>query len=1582
MNYAYNNSILDSIVCKIKIEDKEKRYEHGSGVILQMDNEDYVYILTAKHCILGKELNYKREDINITIYVKLDNVYKKIKISQEDLIIYDDNPLNDRAIIILRKAKENSLEKIQSIEFFDLDSIPIECCLRGYPAPYNLGESNYAVTVGMCQFIENNVIGTKTKLETTVYDEALYNISGCSGGGVFVFYKNKIHLVSIIYEFEELFQRIKVNNISGYNELLDVYSFKLIQFNEYFSEKDIPLSKLKSEFEKAKIGWLSDRYIPDLHAVGKMQGITDNITQNHRILFNMISVLITNKNIIIKTLDTINYNITDDRFNEVIKKLEKFSKYLNELLINIDKLRLCIENNNVIDYNSSLKSTIDIFEIIYDVKSIEDKNYQFRNARVLREDLEKLRDAKVEEDIAKILHIYNTKFVIFLGEPGTGKTHALANIVDKQINRNLPAILIQAKQYSNTKSWKEILIDTLGLSSNLSEEDIWDALEDTARRCEFGKNTIKDLEDREIKLQGKVLICIDGIDEAVQAESWINRIREIDIICNKYKRLRFIISSRPYTFKKVNIKNKVNIPMDGDVNVHKIFDDYIEKYNIRFERENIKKRVKWSLKTPFALKLFCEKYSHKEINRTEKISLTISNLLAEKIERIDKEINKKLNSLWTDSEFIIKNILINMVNYFIKQSEYMIEYNKLINLLSKDDRLSELRKVEFSKILNYLEQYGLVYMRKKLISEDPLEDPVINYEIQIQPLVDYLIAIKLKSIDINENKSFPKILDTRMGAQQMYSLILLEEKNVLVGTNGIWNDYCDNEELIKIQSFALANVSNDIAEKYKDFIENNIKISTTNSRLIVNNLIAEVSRISNHPLGAEFLHSILMSYKTPAERDIIWSGPEQMNYNNGEVWEGDSKCICSARGLELTIEDTFDGIPLIYAWQLTNLDNSIRRKSRIELTKWGIDRPKEFYKLLDKVYGTNDPQMKEDIILCLLGIITSMKMCDEDLKEFAHWCISNIFDESKIQNNRSVVIRFVARIVVEKAFKYNLVEEEKAFLARPPYKYDIYDDIKLSKKVVDKKSDSFSPITGDLSWYVIKKAYENFFEIDREYTKEEKISNLEFIKLMEKYQGKDFEFDENYNIKYDDIKDMSNEDSEVILPQSLIQNEKNKGVEQEISIPEYSSEAIKFLKVHSEMVEQKFMMPHLFALSAAVNYIEKMGWNYTKFRYYKKECDKEIYGFDTAVSRQYWPATHGSVSSVMTVGEKYTWCSIHEIQGYLADRLPYYYYGDNGKEKCILDDYSVLVDISNTFIGIQGIDEDEVRNRNYPYIPNDLAPMVENLKDDNPDNIRSWIDKAEYPNFKTWLISDDNAMVEVSPEFTGSWTNIYNFTVVTEKCTHTDSILWINSYIIKEDDYDIFKDQLKNSREDLIQYFVKAHDEEYSYPNVGTYIDPATVTLIDWVKELYTKHTIEYKTKEVNNEYDVYKTISKITYKTNNDEEFWSVIPSKIMRTLLSINITDGFNYKDTSDDLVMFNSITGKKYNNEQNILYVESNKMKAALNKNAYKMFWVLKVLREPSLEVRDKYKDFFYDRYCVWIITEDSFEMYKICDEHKTW
>ncbi|MCB2286608.1 ATP-binding protein [Clostridium algidicarnis] len=1589
MKYSYNLSVIDSIACKIKIEDKQKRYEHGSGVIIQMDTEEYVYILTAKHCILGKELNYKREDVDITVYIKCNDTYKEIRINDQDIIIYDDNSLNDRAIIILKKEKDKVLADIKSIGFLNFDSIPIECFLRGYPAPYNVGEATLGITVGMCQFIENSVISTKTKLETNAYDEALYNISGCSGGGVFVFYNNKPYLVSIVYEFEELFQRIKVNNIFGYNELLKDNKYTLMRFDEYSAEKDIPLSKLKYAYQKAKLGWLKDRYIPDLHVVGKIQHVTENIIQSDRIVLNMLYSLINNKNSINEVLDIINYNIQDNRLKAITGKLNKILKYLNALIKDIDKLILCIRNDNLTKYKKTTENSIDLDELIYNVTIIEKKNYEFRNVGVLREELEKLKNFKIVENINNIITIYETKFLIFLGEPGTGKTHALSNIVDKQLNNNLPAIIIQAKQYANAASWKEILVDVLGLSNNLSEDDIWNALEDTASRCEIVKKDIKDLENKEIKFEERVLICVDGIDEATSVENLVDRIRELDLTCAKHKRLRFIISSRPYKLRKIDIKNKFTIPINGDIYVHDIFDEYVKKYDVRFETESIRKRVKWSLRTPLALKLFCEKYSHNQLSKGEKIYVTISNLLSEKIDRIDNEINISLNNLWTDTEFIIRNILINIVTYFIADTKYKIEHNKLINLLTKEDKLSCLNKLNLSKILKYLVEYGLLYATKESATENPLEDPKIYYEIQIQPLVDYLIAIKLRDIDITKNKNFPKVLDGRVDAQRIYSLMLLEEKKIIVGSNGVWYDYYDREELIRIQSFALANVSDNLAENYKDFIENIMRRNTKNFRIVVNNLISEVARIPNHPLGAEFLHKILMSYNTPAERDIIWSGPEMMKYNNNELWEGTSECICSVKGLELTSEDTFEGLPLVYVWYLTNLDNKIRTEVRNGVTMWAIDNPSEYCKLLNKVFATNDPQMREDLMVCLLGVISSMAVSDEELKKFAEWIMLNIFSEGKIQSNRSVLIRFVARIIVEMAFKRNLIDKEEVLLARPPYKFNSVIDIELSKKVIDKNSEAYSPITGDLSWYIIKKAYKDFFKIDRKMFEEEKQSRIELMEFMKKLNDLDSQIgtqvDEmDNNISDEDIDELDNhvinEEIDKSLEKRLLECEE-KQEEEEVSLPEYSSEAIKFLEMHGAVVDRKFIMPHMFALAAAINFIEKMGWD-NQFKKYSNDGDKEVYGYDIAISRQYRQATHGSMSSVMTSGEKYAWCAVHEIQGYLADRLPYYGYTDSGEEKYILEDYSVLIDISNTFIGIQEIDEYEMRNKNYPYIPNQLVPEIGDLKNDHPNNIKKWIDRAEYPDFKPWLVSDNEAMMKVSGELTGSWTSIYNYTVLTERYTHSDSILWINSYLIKDNDYQLFRDQLKNEKESFIQHFVKTHVEDYSYPNVGTYMDPVTVNLIDWVEDLSAKHSIEYKVNGESKYYEVFKTISKVTYKNNNDEELCSFIPSKVIRSLLNISTIDNFNYKDSKNECIMFNSITGNKYGNEQNLLYVKTQNINEVLRKKGYRMFWLVKVLREPSLEARDKYKGFFYDRYCVWIITDDSFEMYKLCDEPKVW
>ncbi|PWX13555.1 hypothetical protein CYK67_07175 [Clostridium perfringens] len=1017
MKYQYNLNIIDKSVCKIVVE-LEGRKDHGSGVIFQNGQNEKIYIITAKHCILGKEFKYNRDEINITVFINEDIKYREINLDSDDEIIYDSNNLNDRAIIILDKKKYKILETGEGIGLLNIESVSNDCFFRGYPAPYNINDEIKGVNINICRFIENNIITSMKNCINDDYPDAKYNISGCSGGGVFIIHNKKLYLVSIAYEFESLFERVKVMNISGFNNLLSRRNLPLLSFDEYYEEKDIPLSKLEEQYSKAKKGWLKEKYIPDLHMSGEIEKISENIVQSNEFILKVIEILLKYKKEICKILNELKYNAKDCRLNNVKEKIEKFITYLELLNKNIDKVILNIRNDSMEDLEINLDEEFHLSVLIRELKVIEDSNFQFRNVRILRKSLENMELHNIRNDILRICEVYNKKYLVFLGEPGTGKTHALANIVEKNLQERVPSIVIQAKKYDDFNSWKDILINVLGLSNSLSEDDIWDALEETASILDINKKSIKDELDKEINIKSRVIICIDGIDEAISKTNWIERIREIEVICRKYKRLRFIISSRPYCFSDIELNGKWNISKNGDIAVHKIFDYYVDNYDVKFEDKGLRKRIKWSIKTPLELRLFCEKYSKKEIKNNEKINKTISSLLSEKIIRIDNEINLKLNNYWTESDNMVKNILINIVSFYIEESRYEISHEEILDILLKSSKVKISDSLIISKLIDLLVDYGLLYRRVEE-AEEFLEDDKIYYEITIQPLIDYIIAIKVKSLYKEGNKDFPQILYDRIDAQKLFSLMILEENNILVGTENLWNNYYDIENLVKVQAFALANVSINLAENYRKHINNLIKKNTKTFRLLVNNLIADVSRIPNHPLGAEFLHDILMSYKTPADRDVIWSVPENMNYKNNEIWEGSSKCIYSVKGLELCEGDMFNGLPLIYAWNLTNVDNDVRRKVREELTKWGINNQDEFCKLLDKTFETNDPQMKEDLMACLLGIVSSYKLSDENLKVLANWVLKNIFDERLIQRNKSVVIRFVGRIIIEQAFKKN-----------------------------------------------------------------------------------------------------------------------------------------------------------------------------------------------------------------------------------------------------------------------------------------------------------------------------------------------------------------------------------------------------------------------------------------------------------------------------------------------------------------------------------------------------------------------------------
>ncbi|WMT40487.1 hypothetical protein RE628_25400 [Paenibacillus sp. D2_2] len=212
---------------------------------------------------------------------------------------------------------------------------------------------------------------------------------------------------------------------------------------------------------------------------------------------------------------------------------------------------------------------------------------------------------------------------------------------------------------------------------------------------------------------------------------------------------------------------------------------------------------------------------------------------------------------------------------------------------------------------------------------------------------------------------------------------------------------------------------------------------------------------------------------------MFWSLPEYIPRQSRKPWEGTGACISSAKEFELLPSDRHHGLPLLYAWQLTVVDNSVRNECRKSLTRWGIQNPKEFIKLIELTYITNDPQMREDLLSCAYGVASCLTEEHPTLKTMAQWMLVNIFDPDKVAITLNAVIRFAARAVVERAYMFGFITQEEVEKARPPYPTGSHFaelDSYASRNYKEGYGLGSGPIHGDLAQYVLDKGFTDFFK--------------------------------------------------------------------------------------------------------------------------------------------------------------------------------------------------------------------------------------------------------------------------------------------------------------------------------------------------------------------------------------------------------------------------------------------------------------------------------------------------------------------------
>lgn len=1369
-------------------------------------------------------------------------------------------------------------------------------------------------------------------------------------------------------------------------------------YRYWFEKNEISFETLKQQFAKAKSGWLNQRYIPSLHGQGLIQSALHHLVGEKSKRMEAVEALQKCDRKLDKLTSEIQFGQTIYKNKKLNNELKKIEKFLLQMRTNVSRLHIMIQYNgeslDLLSYDYP-----DVDKCLTYLKNQPIQSVYSINQSDLKKSLKTIYQIDVEDVIDTIHENFSNDQILILGEPGTGKTHGLANGVQQYLDvEQKPALIIQAKRYGFEKSWRDILIEALGISSNWSEDEIWRGLEACAARCDIrdAKNDNQDLKIAEGLTQ--VLVCVDGLDESIPWDRWKERIGELEAIQRNYRRLKFAVTSRPYVYNEDLTPRTLRLPTEGDSSVNQLFPAYTEFYNITFTNPDDINWLRWSIKTPFALRLFCEQHKGKELSNLEDVSYTIAHLLRDKIDAVDREITTRLGELWGLKDHVVLRALVTIANRAVKQR--MFDRPELSKIIMEAQSVALLDERIALRLVDYMVSYGL--LSESVTSEqNPLIPPVRKYEIALQPIMDYLLAMQLVDKVIKENDNeLPQELSYRQGTIQMAALILLQDYNRLVGKDGLWDNstYID---LFDLQLFTLANVTPNRTEPYSEAVIKIISHSMSANRKVVNQLMVKIARIKNHPLGPILLHETLNDFKTAAERDLIWSVPEYLPRKNNAVWEGNGTIFVNHANSGLLASDTHDGLPLLYAWQLTNVDNRVRQKCRKELTKWGQENPAEFIQLIKLTFSTNDPQMKEDLICCAFAVSSTLTNQPE-LKALADWALAEVFVEPKIKELYNAVILYAGRALVERAYLYGHVEKQVVEKARPPFPSSSA-NLPIDVKAAQANSDTFGPISGDLGWYVIKSGYSNFFVTKQSDCVDDNsietnpwaaLTDEELNWIAEKIEdGKEKESIKSYvqqrkkeMIKsqdqhqsiIDSWKDYLMDDIETDEDEDILDSINGMDVNEEwnkstFTPVRYENDAHNLLVEHALENGLNDLTPHQLALGFVVSFIYRMGWNEKDF-YGQPNGDKpgEVIGVDVAIMRNYHTATHGSQSTIMQFAEKYAWCAVHDMLGYFANRIPLYVYGDNGREAEMIDDYSLLLDIPNPLQELSDISLDERRDQMAWFVPNDLSPTVQHLKSQEKSDIIQWLRTAPFPDLSKWINADESKLKPVLEKVgaKGNWVSLYNFSVLTEPHTLSDSIMWIKSCAVKKDNFDQFKLDCSEGNPSLLSHFEPMNMNFFASPRSDSYMDPSSLAWMTWLKEdnqLFQINSVE-NNKLV--EYPLYKTVVETTHlMRNEDVEYTFQLPSKFLRELLDITEGDGWRYYNKDKQLVAFHSLVGQAYRNSQSLLYVSQDLLEQALDNHGYKMIWGVRILREPSMKVRDKHGKFFLQRDTTWIVYEDG-------------
>ena len=527
----------------------------------------------------------------------------------------------------------------------------------------------------------------------------------------------------------------------------------------------------------------------------------------------------------------------------------------------------------------------------------------------------------------------------------------------------------------------------------------------------------------------------------------------------------------------------------------------------------------------------------------------------------------------------------------------------------------------------------------------------------------------------------PDLFTDRFESLALFLQMLNETANVYI--NGLdYSQRLSDEWVENAQLKALSRSILKAPQEVDQWVDSLFCRNKEGNRRVFNHLILPTARNSRHWFGAEYLHKKFLSM-TVAERDLLWSCPDYLPKNCGGKWEGYAEFHLDE--IDLYPDDSGTGMPLLMAWCCSSVVAKRVRVARTKLAFWGSENPGKLAILLSEMTSCNDYQVLESILTAAAGAACYAKDMD-GLHALASRCYLMLFSESPLCSTRNSVCRHAARIVVERAFAYELVPEMWIRNARPPYKA-----CSTLLPYMEMPNDwSRNPIHSDLEWYVVKDASKGFFEQVRPKNSfhEDEITYPKRDVMQAVVDGR-INIRAEVGPKLEKLWDQMEADrkksegqmeriktegvrltfGEAVCEESA-DNQQDAAVveitsEMLASVPKqqdvkYSPEATALLAEYGKKYEIKNLAPGTLRNGLILAFVYSQGWKPELF-YGKPNGGKEgeVLGADLAIAREHHPSSHGSRSPIASFGEKYIWLGVNEVAGDFADRMPTREIGDD-----------------------------------------------------------------------------------------------------------------------------------------------------------------------------------------------------------------------------------------------------------------------------------------------------------------------------------